>query len=740
MATNKKITPIDSLGINMKDPYEVYSWNTKLDGTSEKTKKYALDDLAMNNYIARKNAQGVNNFSLPSVIHVLMPAITEYFPNPLSFENKSDALALYRDLCINAINHYNTKINSMRSQSEKKKLPVIDKIDFDILVEIIFGYYDVINFATSKTDRITGVLMGMTKDETEVNATLVQLQNVIYDFMPMLATEKNTKENMKKLDARLKSDARTTLHITDMQLEREHDEFWPDAIPMKNGVYIKELYDQMGRLLTYREAAKEYGLFFKTNFAAEYLGPNNPAPVMSDGITPEIFLKEFYASTPERWRQMMSVVLAILRINDDSYNKAMFLMDDGLGNTGKSTFIKWLRYMLGLENCAKLSLEQIANTAGYSLSLLRDQRKCFIYADENEPNDFYEKMVNFKELVTGDPITISAKYENDITINFHGRMVQSINNGMIKSSDYSPSVYKRFLTLKCMHKVDPGDGSSIFIENKEIKKSYVMRQDWINWLATEAINANERNLIETDETKAIKSSMEEYNNKVLKFFNKYVNNMQQNWFRLDWLFVAFQVFMEDDNNTSKTSFDTFTAEAKKIIARHDSQWTYTPESILKPEEPKQKNVNGMTVPLDKMDSLKYDPIYTTLVKCTKPGNMRFEKYRETAETALSKMYHTEKPGTIRGVYYRKKDAETNVLLDLAGCLVATYDTKDNFTVDEIYPLLVEDKWFNRPYLEDTDDFSDGKREVTKSKLEPTERKLREHILARLSKLNYKKGA
>jgi phage/plasmid-associated DNA primase len=704
MATYKQddIIPVSQLGINMDDPFEVYSWAPLLSGDPEEAKAIAIYNMAMKAYEPRQNSQGLNNLTTAGIVNAVMPAITEYFPDPLSFENKSKALELYRDLIIQIVNYYVHDTNSKRGGAGKKKLEMINQLNFDMLVEIIFGYHEVVNFVPTEMDKLTGILMAISKDEEHnPDAVLVDMKNVIADYMVMMSTEKYTKENLKKLDFRIKSDYRARLYITNPTYE-QGPKYAAEAIPFANGVYIRPLYEDMGRLLTYREAYKEYDLFFPSHCAARYLGPVNPVPVMEDGTRPDEWLRQFYASTPERERQLWGVILAVLLANDAGYDKGIFLMDDGLGSTGKSTFIKFLCYMIGMANCAKLSLAQIAlKDGGFTLSVLRDLRIKIIFADENEPNDFYDKMSNLKELITGDPITISAKYENDVSLIFHGRIIQSINNGMIKSSDNGGSLYRRILAMKCKHKVDPGDGSSSVPNNKRIKKEYVMRQDWIDWLATEAVNRNIDELIETDETKTIKTAMEERNNKVLRFFNTRVNSMQQNWFRLDYLWPAFQVFLADEKFNDKMTYTTFEDEAKKIIARRDSQWTYMPESEAKSDVPKNKNVNGITVPLtfsynstkhtdEHLYDLKYDMIYAALMEVTRPGS-RYADYASKAREALDKMYrsHVQGPGTIRGVYYRKDAAELEMLKYLAEGVVAEH--REEVSESDIYKAMSEHK-------------------------------------------------
>lgn len=722
MATYNKtdIIPIDQLNIDLENPFEVYSWAPELMGEPEEAKEIAIWNMSMKAYAPRKHSQGVNNITTAGIVNAVLPAITKYFPDPLSFENRAKALELYRDLVIHIVNYYVHKTNQKRNGAGKKKLAMLDQLNFDMLVEIIFGYHEVVNFVASEADKLAGILMTLSKDEeNNPDAVLVNMKNTIADYMVMLSTEKYTKENLKKLDFRIKSDFRTKLYITDPSYENG-PKYAKDAIPLANGVYIRELYQQMGRLITYREAYKEYGLFFPSHYAARYLGDNNPVPIMEDGTRPDVVLKELYMSTPEREMQMWGAILSVLRANDDGYNKGLFFMDDGMGSTGKSTLLKWWRHMVGPENCAKLSLSQIAQTANgnFSLAILRDLRIKMIYSDENEPKDFYNKMSNLKELITGDPITVSTKYENDVTLIFHGRIAECINNGIISSSDNTESMYRRILAMKYKYKMDPGDGSSDVPDNVNIKKYYVTRQDWIDWLATEAINKNITKLIETDETKTIKAAMEERNNKVLRFMNSWVRNMTPGWFRIDYLWPAFQVFITGEKFDTRMTYPTFEDEVKKIIARKDNPWTYVPESDLKPDTPKAKNCNAFCPPLTfgydpvkhrdaTVSELKHDKIYQALMEVTAPGS-RYASYSAIAKTALNKMYRGTKkannkmPGTMTGAYYRTPEAEIEHLKYLAAGVLTRHDERVNEL--ELMEALAERVKTKEPKQTDDDPF------------------------------------
>jgi P4 family phage/plasmid primase-like protien len=649
------------------------------------------------------------NITNRTVAKIAIKAITENYPNPANFgPGKDEAISDYGDMVLSVVNLYVETVHAM--MKKKSKPNAFSSIEAFMVKEIIFGYFDVFHFIPDKG--MNGVGMILSKKAEDPNEKFLPLDPIIGMYASALLSTSYKTDNM---STSCKQDPRTIEHITS---PREENPLIKEASPFANGVYIPEFYKKNGRLLTYREAYEEYGLFFTYCFAANYLGPNNPPPVMSDGWKPDEWMKETYATSPEKEQQFMAMTLSILRPYDSRYDKAYFLQDDGIGRTGKGTTTALFRAIVGDGHYASISLKQLdgSSTHRFALEQLAGLNICLIIYDENDPKtDYLEDAANFKCACTGDPIYVDRKNRPAISIIFRGRIVQCIN-GRIGSKDNTPSLMRRILIMMFTHKIGRGD----VIENKDIKSRWMQTQEVIDWFATEAINRSVLHFPETEETDESLHEMDRQNNHVLRFIEDELSRITQNWFTPSDLYPAFCEFCKHEH-LQVLKKTTFESEAAKILARPESDWTFIPRKdypgklgtvkigqynvpleylageIVKTETVcSASTVKEETVPYNVRcknyrGPLRDDPVFDLLTYVTCEGSKssrRTDNYKNALD-AITNLYHTSS-STSKRAYFRKPEAEIENLVRFGNYLINTPDEMtDKMAPSDILRLLSE---------------------------------------------------
>ena len=610
----------------------------------------------------------------------VIKAICKTYPNPLLMDDPHKALEAFRGLVETAVERYCTDLN-VRFKTNLKHQGGRAKIDGFMLRAIIAEYYTIYNFCVSASKKRSGILMAISKDaERDPAGNFVKLEDIVKDFADILITDTNT--NTDKLTEKFIGYSGVIIHETSY-IKENRNPYLAKCTAFLNGIYHPDIYPTKG-LITNREAVNEYGLFITKRCAANYKGPQNPAPVMIDGWSPDTWSPETYGTTPERDAQIFAIILAVLRPYDTQYDRAIFLLDEGDGSTAKSTYTTLLRAIAGEDGYLTANLSAMEKE--YHLTDLSNMSCFLIVADENEPREYIETAVNFKSLCTGDPILINVKNKDPKKIVFRGRIVQIIN-GMIRSRDNTTSFYRRVYPTIWRNRFDPGDGLGGAKKNKNIKEAWMQNQDVIDYFCTEAINRNIDTLPATAESKDILANMEESNNDILRFVNDYVNNMQQAWFTPKLLYPAYVAFCtaEGRGRGSQTkSYNTFSEDLKKVLRRPESLWTcnYDDDGEIKPTK-----MDKYAIPLNGVELM--DPVYEILKDATSTANNRAYGDVNTVEAkrALELLYRSEKPGTQRGAYYRKEATLPNLYAEIMQDVIGAMYSDEDLTLDEMAQLL-----------------------------------------------------
>lgn len=120
----------------------------------------------------------------------------------------------------------------------------------------------------------------------------------------------------------------------------------------------------------------------------------------------------------------------------------IFLEIQGPGGTGKSTLIKLISYLIGLDNIKSTQLHQLEHNRFETFSLIN--KKLIVITD----SDTYGGNVNTLKAITGeDPIRIEEKNKSiNLPVILNGLIIIACNE-FIKSKDYTSGLSRRRITI-----------------------------------------------------------------------------------------------------------------------------------------------------------------------------------------------------------------------------------------------------------------------------------------------------
>jgi putative DNA primase/helicase len=149
--------------------------------------------------------------------------------------------------------------------------------------------------------------------------------------------------------------------------------------------------------------------------------------------------------------------LGYLLIPDTRFQRALML--EGPRDTGKSTLLRVMEAMLGLDNVAHRTLQSLSDDRFAAADLYG--RLANICADLDAKA--VQSSGKFKMLVAGDRMTVERKYGQPFNCRPHARLVFSANEAP-GTADQSDAYFKRWLVLPMHHTIPRADQDSRLIE------------------------------------------------------------------------------------------------------------------------------------------------------------------------------------------------------------------------------------------------------------------------------------
>lgn len=313
--------------------------------------------------------------------------------------------------------------------------------------------------------------------------------------------------------------SRCEVHLT----REEH------LIPVENGIYDKNKQE----LLPY---SPQYVFLNKIPVAYR---PKATNPVITDHgyeWDVESWLSDLLGA--EEKLLIWQVISDTVQMNKNRKKSVWFYANKG--NNGKGTVGQLIKNLHGVGNYASLNVAAFADRFA-KVSLLR--ANCNI-ADENNVDEYIDKVDEYKASITGDDITIDRKFEKPLTIQFHGTNIQMMN-GLPRVKDKTDSFTRRLLIvpfLKCF----TNNG-----EKSEIKQDYVGRKEVLEYVLNKALHMTFEEFLVPQSSKELLTKSEEDNNPVKQFWNEFKDEFQWSLLPSDFLYELYSSWYVDVNPSGR---------------------------------------------------------------------------------------------------------------------------------------------------------------------------------------------
>lgn len=299
---------------------------------------------------------------------------------------------------------------------------------------------------------------------------------------------------------------------------------------------------------------------FTSKIATNY-NPNAKEPKFRDWSFSKWINDDIAEGDKDKITMFWQCVSCILTPNDNK-KASLLLVDDGKGNTGKSTMQQLFINLVGKEHLASLKIKEfqedfkLANAYGASL----------IIGDDNNPADFIADSSNYKSVVAGEEMLFNPKGEAPFTAKLMAFVAQSMN-GIPRFKDNSDANYNRFRVLY-FHK-HYGDKEL----NPNVKSKYVKDRRLLEWVLYKGLHVKPfRTVVKTKESNQILKGIQIDNDPVLGFVENYLDEFYSTRIPIKALFKTFMAVCDDENNHQQIKQQTFTRRIKPFMEKHG--WHY----------------------------------------------------------------------------------------------------------------------------------------------------------------------
>ena len=191
-----------------------------------------------------------------------------------------------------------------------------------------------------------------------------------------------------------------------------------------------------------------------------------------------------------------------------------------------------------------------------------------IIVDENAIGKFIDDVANLKAIITNDVVPIDRKHKQIISFQFHGFMVQCLNE-MPRIRDKSDSFYRRQLFIE-FNKSFTGH------ERKYIKEDYLKRPEVLEYVLKRVMTMPD--YYELDEPESCRQALEqykEYNDPVRSFCEEILPQCQWDLLPYDFLYELYKAWFAKNNpGGSIQGRNKFIDELRQYISNNNSGWMY----------------------------------------------------------------------------------------------------------------------------------------------------------------------
>ncbi|MEX0158610.1 MULTISPECIES: DNA primase family protein [unclassified Microbacterium] len=333
----------------------------------------------------------------------------------------------------------------------------------------------------------------------------------------------------------------------------------PHLIPVANGVF-----DHARQVL--RPFTPHWVFLSKTGSSYDPAA-QSPRIAQPDGTEWEV--EEWFRSlsddvgVPELLWQIVSAAVRPFCAWNQS---ALLVGPKGMG--GKGTVLGLIRSLLGPRAHASIPLAAFGNR--FALTALIS--KSVNLVDENEVGAFATKLGDWKSTVTGDVISVEAKYKDPIEMRWNGFEVQCYNEMTPRMKDKSESLMRRMLIVPMVKNFK---GS----ENKEIKEKYLADPAVLSYVLKRALHMQHTAFTVPEVSRVALERWFAANNKVVGWWEEHKDQFV--WDLLPWAFLydAYKAWYANvEPSGTVEGFNQF-SESLKDHLQASKSWSVTSSSM-----------------------------------------------------------------------------------------------------------------------------------------------------------------
>lgn len=240
-----------------------------------------------------------------------------------------------------------------------------------------------------------------------------------------------------------------------------------------------------------------------------------------------------------------------------------------MGNNGKGTLCELMRQLCGVGTYTSIPLSDF----GKDFMLEPLTHASAIIVDENDVGTYIDKAANLKAVVTGDIIQINRKFKTPISYQFHGFMVQCLNE-MPRIKDKSNSFYRRQLFV-------PFTKCFTGAERKYIKHDYLQRTEVLEYVLYKVLMMD---YYELDCPKACETALEEYKDfvdPIREFLKEHMDQFQWDLLPLSFLYDLYCSWykLTCGNDRNMKSRQVFAKDIRVLVDDLYPEWEFPFQSV-----------------------------------------------------------------------------------------------------------------------------------------------------------------
>lgn len=245
---------------------------------------------------------------------------------------------------------------------------------------------------------------------------------------------------------------------------------------------------------------------------------------------------------------------------------AIFLVDEGQGRTGKSTFERLLQNITGEGNYSSLKIDEFEN----DFKLAHAFGSTLLIGDDNHPDNYNKRSDNFKSVLTGETILVNPKGIAPFSTTFNCFVVQSMN-GLPRFGDKSDALLRRIRVIEFNEQYPDTP------EGRKIKQQYIKDPKLLEWCLKQALELEFDILEDTEESKRNIYNIKLDNDPIAYFVENYLDDIKSDRIPVAFLFKYFLNAMAYENNPQTMKQNTFTKRIRPYMEARG--WIYSRNNL-----------------------------------------------------------------------------------------------------------------------------------------------------------------